>query len=192
MVLVNGIFFLLPLITSRFGEQKKRKLAGNRYVEKWNEKKNSGKADANAKQMPLVIIVDETDVRTNADFDRHKPGFIDPKEAFPSKKSEGSSPLAELIQRTIASLPENEKPPWTCEIKGLKFKFIVHLWSVVTQRERKRYAECLNKVLDFWVKLFASDDYQTTIQGICAANAGHQQLLLSHPGSRVRRSREQL
>lgn len=174
MVLVNGIFFLLPLFTNRFGEQKKRMVAGNRYVEKWNEKKYDAKlakAEEGANKMPLVIIVDESDVKQNADFNRHKPGFIDPNRAFLSPsggEQQQQSALVELIQRQINSLPESERPPSTCEIKGMKFKLIIHLWSTVLERERRNYAECLEKVLNFWTKLFESDDYQTTVQEICA------------------------
>jgi len=180
------VFLILALFASQMSEMKNRKKVGNRYVDK-GQPVGSGCGgiaktgnSRGEKAMPLAMVVDEKDVQGNSDFHRHKRGFVDPHKLFPSpSQAKGGSvtsmawqeqgPLAELIQKRIDSLPDDEKPPSTCEVKNMKFKFfIIHLWSMVTPRQRKSYADCLNRYLEFWAKLFESDDYKTTIQDIGA------------------------
>lgn len=134
------VFLILALFASQMSELKNRKKVGNRFVDKGEPVgPSSGAGIANTgggggkPSMPLVMVVDENDVQGNADFRRHKGGFVNPHKVFPTPKQarggqvtsmtwQDQGPLGELIQKRIDSLPENEKPPSTCEVKNMKFK----------------------------------------------------------------------
>lgn len=65
---------------------------------------------------------------------------------------------------------------------------------MVSNRQRRSYAECLNRYLEFWVRLFESEEYQNTIRDIGAGmsgsgNGGGSQLSQSPgQGQRIARS----